>query len=95
MDDGTYARDLDQFPLRLPPGMRAEIKSTAKANGRSMNAEFIHRLTVSAGIDLRDYFAAHALSGYCAVEEGWDQPADEVARAAYTIADAMLAERSK
>lgn len=38
------AEKLDQFPLRFPPGMRAEIKDAAKRNGRTMNAEIIDRL---------------------------------------------------
>lgn len=33
--------DLDQFPLRLPDGMRDLIKDNAKANGRTMNAEIV------------------------------------------------------
>lgn len=34
----------DQYMLRLPDGMRDQIKAAAAANGRSMNAEIIHRL---------------------------------------------------
>jgi len=37
-------RGHDQFPLRFPDGLRAEIKATARANGRSMNAEILARL---------------------------------------------------
>lgn len=37
-------RGSDQFPLRLPDGMRERIKAAADASGRSMNAEIIHRL---------------------------------------------------
>lgn len=37
-------RDDDKFTLRLPAGMRPAIKAAAKAAGRSMNAEIIHRL---------------------------------------------------
>jgi hypothetical protein len=47
------------------------------------------------GMSLRDWFAGQALAGYCAVEKGWDQPPEEVARAAFATADAMIAERSK
>lgn len=38
------ARDMDQFVLRLPDGMRDRIRSAALENGRSMNAELISAL---------------------------------------------------
>tara|TARA_R100000365_G_C2745628_1_gene74560 strand:+ start:498 stop:1109 length:612 start_codon:yes stop_codon:yes gene_type:complete len=45
MNDTTKpGRGSDQFPLRLPDGKRASIKRAAEANGRSMNAELLHRL---------------------------------------------------
>lgn len=34
----------DKFMLRFPEGMRDEIKRFADVNGRSMNAEIIHRI---------------------------------------------------
>ncbi|MQX63624.1 Arc family DNA-binding protein [Sinorhizobium meliloti] len=34
-------RGSDQFPLRLPDGMRDRIKRHAEANGRSMNSEIV------------------------------------------------------
>ena len=37
----------DQFIVRLPDGMRDRIASAAKAAGRSMNAEIVHRLSES------------------------------------------------
>ncbi|TAY68441.1 Arc family DNA-binding protein [Rhizobium leguminosarum] len=37
-------RDSDKFMLRLPDGMREELKEKAAANGRSMNTEIITRL---------------------------------------------------
>jgi hypothetical protein len=40
-------RGSDQFPLRLPDGMRDRIKERAENNGRSMNAEIISRLEKS------------------------------------------------
>ena len=33
--------------VRFPDGMRDAIKRAAEANGRSMNAEIVHRLEVS------------------------------------------------
>lgn len=38
------SRNSDQFPLRLPDGMRELIKEHAKANGRSMNSEIVFQL---------------------------------------------------
>lgn len=49
------------------------------------------------GMTLRDYFAAKAMQGFIAQELA-SQPydwADEVARASYAMADAMLAARDK
>ncbi len=44
MQDGKPGRGSDQFALRLPDGMREQIKAAAAANHRSMNAEIIARL---------------------------------------------------
>lgn len=46
----------------------------------------------TVGMTLRDYFAAAALTGLVA---GDDRTFRESARAAYIVADAMLAERAK
>ena len=50
--------------------------------------------------DLRDYFAGQALAGILATNDARGVPAGErhdeaIARAAYILADAMLAERAK
>lgn len=37
----------DKFMLRMPDGMRDRIAEAAKVNGRSMNAEIVHRLSES------------------------------------------------
>lgn len=37
-------RGSDQFPLRLPEGLRDRIKAAADRNGRSMNAEIVATL---------------------------------------------------
>lgn len=34
-------RGADQYPLRLPEGLRARLKASAIANRRSMNSEII------------------------------------------------------
>lgn len=41
----------DQFVLRFPDGMREKIKRAAAENGRSMNAEIIHRLQTTLEMD--------------------------------------------
>ena len=47
-DDKKYPSDLqDRFQLRLPVGMRDQIKEMADRSGRSMNAEIVHRLIES------------------------------------------------
>ena len=40
-------RTSDQFQLRLPEGMRDKLAEAAKANGRSLNGEIVHRLMQS------------------------------------------------
>jgi len=44
MANNTVGRGSDQVKLRLPDGMRGELKDAAKVNGRSLNAEIIARL---------------------------------------------------
>ncbi len=43
-DQGKPGRGSDQFPLRMPDGMRDRIKKSAERHGRSMNAEIVHAL---------------------------------------------------
>ncbi len=38
---------LDKFIVRLPPGLRAKLHASAKANNRSANAELVDRLEKS------------------------------------------------
>lgn len=47
------------------------------------------------GLTKREQFAAMAMQGYCAVEAGWNQPPEEVARCSVVMADALIAELSK
>lgn len=51
--DISTGRGASKFPLRFPDGLREEIKAAAKANGRSLNAELVARLTVSRPVDDR------------------------------------------
>lgn len=86
-------RGNDQFPLRMPDGMRDRIKAAADANGRSMNSEIIAQLE-GPQRTLRDWFAGQAVGQVLATASA-RVGAGIVARGAYLIADAMLAERSK
>jgi len=52
----------------------------------------------TAGMSLRDYFAAKAMQGFIAyaTQKGiYVPPDDELASAAYQLADAMMKERNK
>lgn len=44
MKSARPGRGSDQFPLRLPDGMRERLKAEAEKNSRSMNAEIVDRL---------------------------------------------------
>lgn len=44
----------DQFQLRLPDGMRDEIKAAAAREGRSMTGQIVHHLREVYGPDGRD-----------------------------------------
>ncbi len=46
-----------------------------------------------AGMSLRDYFAAKAMQGFCAMEVSIECSADDIADDAYEMADAMLRAR--
>jgi hypothetical protein len=57
-------------------------------------AGYLQRLYPEAGMTLRDYFAAKAMHAALArMSAAWTY--EEIAKAAYDMADAMLAERSK
>ncbi|MGM4980621.1 Arc family DNA-binding protein [Rhizobium sp. 11_C7_N12_5] len=74
MTDLKPGRGSDQFPLRLPEGMRDRIKDEAAKSGRSMNAEIVHRLANSldfpkfedAGLDFDEElnFSLMTAAGY-------------------------------
>lgn len=90
MSKPKYPSDkLNQFMIRLPAGMRDEIKDAAAANNRTMNAEIVARLS-SGSKTLRDEFAMAALPSL--LTGNW-QIQDTAAEGAYRAADAMLAAR--
>lgn len=104
------SRKLDQFPVRMPDGMRDRVKIAAHVNGRSMNAEIVLALEAhlegkgsEGGMSLRDHFAAQALAGDLASQSPQSgeffndtSPYHLRIRAEfyYRFADAMLAARS-
>ena len=45
MPEAPQSSELDRFIVRLPDGMRDELKQRAKENMRSMNAEVVFLLT--------------------------------------------------
>lgn len=42
-------RNKDAFMVRMPDGLRERMKALAAQNGRSLNAEIVHRLLESLG----------------------------------------------
>jgi hypothetical protein len=51
MNEPYPSRALDKIVVRVPDGMRDQIAAAAKANGRSMNSEIVHRLGLSLSAD--------------------------------------------
>ena len=47
MPQDTPSRELDKVIVRLPDGMRDQLKAAAESNRRSMNAEIVARLAES------------------------------------------------
>ncbi len=82
----------DAYMLRLPDGMRDELKTAAGANHRSMNDEIVARLSGSRRT-LRDWFAGQALLALTSVNTIQDR--NSLSAAAYEVADAMLAARDR
>lgn len=55
-------------------------------------------LRAEAGMDLRDWFAGQALTGFCSMSNPlgeWTWQIRDATQCAYEIADAMLAERER
>lgn len=90
------SREDPQLKLRLTAEMRDEIRDAALANGRSMNAEIVARLSGQQRT-IRDEFAMAALTGLAAGY--WVSPSiaglnpNSTATEAFQLADAMLAAR--
>ncbi len=61
MPKSKPGRGSDQFPLRLPDGMRERIKMQAKYHGRSMNEEIVRILFQEYPDKMDDFERAVAL----------------------------------
>lgn len=72
-----------------PPAFPCDWKDFQPTTGEQVVREQF------SGMDLRDYFASDAMSGFIMRGECGAGYAERVARMAYNIADAMLAERAK
>lgn len=84
-----------QYKVNMPPALYADVKVAAAKSGRTVNAEIVHRCSLSAGdVCLRDWFAGQALAGWIASfpPDAAVKPIN-VAAFAYEVADAMLIAR--
>lgn len=87
---------IDQFQLRLPPGLRDELKLAAARHERSVNSEIVARLQVHGGQEhqaLRAHYAGLAMQGLLAGDP--DLRYGLAAQQAVAHADALVAELSK
>lgn len=86
-----------QYMMRFPKGMRDELKASAKANGRSLNAEIKNLIErgqtyTNNQITPRDLFAAAALNALI----GLDRATVEIAvTGSFLMADEMMEKRNK
>jgi|GEM_PF-3535048 len=54
------SRDIAPFGLRMPLKLRQAVEKSAKANGRSLNAEIVHLLTFALETSSKAGFKATA-----------------------------------
>ena len=71
------------------------MNDTTHTNGRIEQSERQKAILSPGEVDLRDYFAAKAMQGLFAAGGGVTRGAEEWARLAYTMADAMIKERTR
>lgn len=62
---------------------------------RSVNGDLTPVPTIESGMSLREWYAGMALQGFCAANRKTLRSADELARACFFAADAMVAEAFK
>lgn len=91
MSRREFAQEQDRFIVRMPDGMRDEIKAAAFNANRSMNAEIVARLEASSS-SLRDQIAMAALPAI--IRETFHHlSARKASEYAYLYADAMMEAR--
>mgnify|MGYP003585097133 CR=1 FL=1 len=62
-DTSSTGRDSDKFMLRLPDGMRDQLKQAAALNNRTLNAEVVARLQLSMGTESQEDVSTPHLEG--------------------------------
>ena len=88
------ARGDEQMNVRVPNGLREELKLAAKANQRTMNGEVVARLSQPDGMTLRDWFAGQAMATLLAATTLNPMHPHVAAGRSYEYADALLAART-
>lgn len=68
---------------------------SAANDGGPVSLHFLHGLPVAGSLKLRDYFAGQALAGFLSKSEFTNESDEKFAAWCYSIADAMLAARTK
>lgn len=81
----------DRFVVRLPEGLRDEIRAAAQLAGRSMNAEIIHRIAQQEAISRRLWIASRILSGMIANPNLVDSLDPNLSAYALAHADKLIA----
>jgi hypothetical protein len=72
----------------------SEIVSPTTPNSESIGPNASPQaIPFAVAVDLRDYFAAAALTGLSALNETYNQPFEKIASMAWKQADAMIAAR--
>ncbi len=79
------------------PAFPVEIRNTTEESFTGCMGEEVkpNSFSIYSGISVRDYFAAKAMQGICAHPDTWGRQTNEIAQAAYELADAMLAAGAK
>lgn len=83
--------DFIQYTMRLPRELADSLAAAATANGRSLSAEIVHRVTASPS-ELRQHYAGLAMQGLCS---GPNMKTSLIPAMAVEIADALIAELAK
>lgn len=85
------APERERFIVRLPDGLRDEIRATAEQNGRSMNAEIVLRLEGHTTNRLRLDMASRILAGMASNPAHNETDHRGLARASLIATDVLIA----